>query len=91
MLESKDIKEYLLEEEDCILVHGIWDPHNIIDNKKKLIKRIEYYHNSFNESKSLTSYTNKDFKIYYTYNNNSRSLIQRLFTIEKRLSRDLKN
>lgn len=83
--EDWDIKEYLIEEEDCILVHGLVDPKSIMNSKQKLINRIQNYQYSFIGSQAITIHTDKKVIVFYSADKNfSRLLIDRLFRIEKK-------
>lgn len=79
-----DIKEYLIEEEDCLIVHGLVDVKSIKNSKQKLINRIQNYQYSFIESQTITMHTDKKINVFYSADKNfSRLLIDRLFRIEK--------
>lgn len=83
--EDLNIKEYLIEEEDCILVHGLVDLKSILNSKQKLINRIQNYQYSFIESQAITIHTDKKVIVFYSADKNfSRLLIDRLFRIEKK-------
>jgi hypothetical protein len=80
------IKEYPLEEEDCILVHGLIDARTIMNTKVKLIDRITNYQYSFDKNKTLSVSLDKELGIVYSFEiNTSRLLIDRLFKIENKL------
>lgn len=79
-----DIKEYLIEEEDCIIVHGLVDAKSIMNSKKKLIDKIQNYQYSFIKSQTVSIHTDKKVNVFYSADKNfSRLLIDRLFLIEK--------
>lgn len=80
------VKEYPLEEEDCILVHGLVDSIDILNSKKNLIRRISNYQYTFNNSHSLSLNIEKTFNIVYTDTSNLfRLLIDRIFQVEKKI------
>lgn len=86
VFEEEDVCEYPLEEEDCILVHGLEDVSKIMNSKKRLIDKISSYQFSFEGSRSLSLNIDKKINIFHLDNNNSsRLLIDRIFRIEKRL------
>lgn len=81
-----DIKEYPLEEEDCVLVHGLIDAQIIMNSKEKLINRITIYQCSFDKNKTISVNLDKELGIVYSFEiNTSRLLINRFFSIEKKL------
>jgi len=83
---NKDIEEYLLEEEDCVLLHGFGSLKKIMDSKEKLIDRITNYQYSFDKNKTLSVSLDKELGIVYSFEiNTSSSLIDRLFRIENKL------
>ncbi len=80
------IKEYPLEEEDCILVHGLIDARIIMNTKEKLINRITNYHYSFDKNKNISVNLDKELGIVCSFEINTyRLLIDRLFKIENKL------
>jgi hypothetical protein len=80
-----ETKEYLIEEEDCIIAHGLVDSKSILNSKQKLIDRIQNYQYTFIESQTLSMYTDKKINVFYSADRNfSRLLIDRLFRIEKK-------
>lgn len=80
------IKEYPLEEEDCIIVHGLLDSIDILNSKENLIRRISNYQYTFNNSHNLSMEIDKKLNIVYTeYNNTFRLIIDRIFKVEKKI------
>lgn len=80
------VKEYPLEEEDCILVHGLLDSIDILNSKENLIRRISNYQYTFNNSHSLSMKIDKTLSIVYNNTSNLfRLLIDRIFKVEKKL------
>lgn len=83
---NEDVIEYPLEEEDCILVHGLENTSKIMNNKQKLIQRISNYQCSFKGSESISLNIDKKINIFHLdKKNTSRLLIDRIFQVEKRL------
>jgi hypothetical protein len=83
---NEDVIEYPLEEEDCILVHGLENTSKIMTSKQKLIQRISNYQYSFKGSESISLNIDKKINIFHLDNNNSsRLLVDRILRIEKRL------
>jgi|APGre2960657373_1045057.scaffolds.fasta_scaffold472938_2 hypothetical protein len=79
-----ETKEYLIEEEDCIIAHGLVDSRSILNSKQNLIERIQNYQYTFIESQTISMHTDKKINVFYSADRNiSRLLIERLFRIEK--------
>lgn len=80
-----ETKEYFIEEEDCIIAHGLVDSKSILNNKQKLIDRIQNYQYTFIESQTISMYTDKKINVFYSSDRIFyRLLLDRIFRIEKK-------